>query len=97
MRIAIFTDTYVPEVNGVAKTFKRFTDYLITENIEFNVFAPKSTNGNLFSNRVYSVKSFPFFLYPECRVALLNIIQLYNQVRAFNPDLIHVTTHSIWD
>lgn len=92
MKIAIFTDTYVPEVNGVARTLKRFTDYLSKENIEFKVFAPKSTGEDIFSNRVYNVKSFPFFLYPECRVALPNVIQLREEVKAFDPDLIHVTT-----
>lgn len=92
MKIAIFTDTYVPEVNGVAKILKRFTDYLAKEKIEFKVFAPKSTGEDIFSNRVYSVKSFPFFLYPECRVALPNVIQLRDEVKAFNPDIIHVTT-----
>lgn len=92
MKIAIFTDTYVPEVNGVARTLKRFTDYLSKENIEFKVFAPKRTGEDIFSNRVYNVKSFPFFLYPECRVALPNVIQLREEVKAFDPDLIHVTT-----
>lgn len=92
MKIAIFTDTYVPEVNGVARTLKRFTDYLSKENIEFKVFAPKSTGEDIFSNRVYNVKSFPFFLYPECRVALPNVIQLREEVKSFAPDLIHVTT-----
>lgn len=92
MRIAIFTDTYVPEVNGVAKTLKRFTDYLSDQNIEYKVFAPQSRKVDMFSNHVYSIKSFPFFLYPECRVAFPNLLQLREEVKLFNPDIIHVTT-----
>lgn len=40
MKIAIFTDTFIPEVNGVAKTLKRFTDFLNENQIEYRVFAP---------------------------------------------------------
>jgi pimeloyl-ACP methyl ester carboxylesterase len=35
MKIAIFTDTFYPDINGVARTLKRFTDYLDHQNIEF--------------------------------------------------------------
>lgn len=40
MRIAIFTDTFAPEINGVARTLHRLTDYLSRNDIEYLVFAP---------------------------------------------------------
>lgn len=93
MKIAIFTDTFVPEVNGVAKTLKRFTDYLAKNNIEYRVFAPQSaTEKDVFSDYVYSIKSLPFYLYPDCRIALPNLLQLREEVQQFQPDIIHVTT-----
>ena len=93
MKIAIFTDTYVPEVNGVARTLKRFTDYLTENQIEFRVFAPESTElRDNFSSHVYNIKSLPFYLYPECRIALPNLLQLKDEVQQFQPDIIHVTT-----
>ncbi|MGM7720768.1 glycosyltransferase family 4 protein [Metabacillus sp. Hm71] len=92
MRIAIFTDTYAPDVNGVARTLKRFTDYLEKNGIEFRVFAPESTNESLFSSHIHRFTSLPFFLYPECRLALPNMLHVKAELQRFKPDLIHVAT-----
>ncbi|KKI88855.1 glycosyl transferase [Bacillus sp. SA1-12] len=92
MRIAIFTDTFAPDVNGVARTLKRFTDYLEKNGIEFRVFAPVSTNESLFSSHIHRFASLPFFLYPECRLALPNMLQVKAELQRFKPDLIHVAT-----
>ena len=61
MKIAIFTDTFVPDVNGVAVTLKHFTNYLENHGHEYLVFAPKSTKENRFSSQVHRFKSLPFF------------------------------------
>ncbi|MFC3884745.1 glycosyltransferase family 4 protein [Bacillus songklensis] len=92
MKIALFTDTFAPDVNGVANTLKRFTDYLKTKNSPFLVFAPESTNHNLFSAQIYRFASLPFFLYPECRLALPNMLKMKASLQAFQPDIIHVAT-----
>ncbi|MFV2048199.1 glycosyltransferase family 4 protein [Metabacillus sp. YM-086] len=92
MRIAIFTDTFAPDVNGVARTLKRFTDYLEHNGYEFRVFAPESTNESLFSSHIHRFTSLPFFLYPECRLALPNMLHVKSELQKFKPDLIHVAT-----
>ena len=92
MRIAIFTDTFAPDVNGVARTLKRFTDYLDANGYEFRVFAPESTNESLFSSHIHRFASLPFFLYPECRLALPNMLHVKAELQRFKPDLIHVAT-----
>lgn len=92
MKIAIFTDTFAPDVNGVARTLKRFTDYLEVNGHEFIVFAPESTKESRFSSHIHRFTSMPFFLYPECRLALPNMIQVKSKLQRFKPDLIHVAT-----
>ncbi|MFY4774484.1 glycosyltransferase family 4 protein [Metabacillus sp. RGM 3146] len=92
MKIALFTDTYAPDVNGVARTLKRFTDYLDTKGHEYKVFAPESTQESLFSSHIHRFASFPFFLYPECRVAWPNMLQVKAELQKFQPDLIHIAT-----
>lgn len=92
MKIAIFTDTFAPDVNGVARTLMRFTDYLKENNIEFRVFAPKSSDKNVYPSQVHGFMSLPFFLYPECRVALPNIHHINDELQQFKPDIIHVAT-----
>ncbi|MFN2747532.1 glycosyltransferase family 4 protein [Bacillus sp. z60-18] len=92
MKIAIFTDTFTPDVNGCAKTLKRYTDYLNSKGIPFKVFAPESTHETPFSSDIRRFTSLPFFLYPECRMALPNLVQIKAELRTFNPDLIHIAT-----
>jgi glycosyltransferase involved in cell wall biosynthesis len=92
MKIALFTDTFAPDVNGVAHTLKRFTDYLKKNNIPFRVFAPEGTNHDLFSAHIHRFVSLPFFLYPECRLALPNMLKIKASLQTFQPDIIHVAT-----
>jgi len=92
MKIAIFTDTYYPEINGVARTLKRFTDYLTDKDISVKVFAPENPSEDYVPSHIHRFKSASFFLYPECRVAFPNYFQIKGELEKFNPDLIHVAT-----
>jgi len=93
MRVALFTDTYVPEVNGVAKTLGRWAAYLESQGVPCKVFAP--TAEERFAADRSSVErlfSVPFLLYPECKFALPNPIAMKKALREFGPTLIHVAT-----
>ncbi|KAB2331753.1 glycosyltransferase family 4 protein [Bacillus mesophilum] len=93
MKIAFFTDTFYPDINGVARTLKRFTDYLSSQNIEVKVFAPDGENTDEYiSANIHRFKSLSFFLYPECRLALPNLFNMKRELTEFQPDLIHVAT-----
>lgn len=93
MKIAIFTDTFTPQVNGVAKTLDRFTQYLQKQNIAYSVFAPHHTTEDHFVTNVNKMKSIPLkLLYPECRLAFPNPRFIKKELFQFQPDLIHVAT-----
>lgn len=92
MRIALFTDTYAPQVNGVAKTLKRLTNHFEKRGVQYQIFVPDVTDNDLFSSQVHRFTSFPFFLYPECRLALPNVFHIRKQLEQFKPDLIHIAT-----
>ncbi|ULL18970.1 glycosyltransferase family 1 protein [Paenibacillus sp. H1-7] len=93
MKVALFTDTFLPDVNGVAKTLGRWIHFLESKGAECKVFAPDGDSGNASSSkRVERFYSIPFLLYPECRMAIPNPIQLKKKLAAFSPDLIHVAT-----
>ncbi|MDL4839358.1 glycosyltransferase family 4 protein [Aquibacillus rhizosphaerae] len=92
MNIAIFTDTYTPDVNGVAKTLKRFTDYLESNGDNYKVFAPKSAKSINESDHIYQHTSIPFLLYPECRFSIPNLLHVKAELKQFEPDIIHVAT-----
>ncbi|MFA9558342.1 glycosyltransferase family 4 protein [Evansella sp. AB-rgal1] len=92
MRIAIFSDTYAPEINGVARTLKRYTDYLDKSGIEYRLFVPESSTPIPPVPQVQRFTSVPFILYPECRIALPNPLHIKETLKEFNPTLIHITT-----
>jgi glycosyltransferase involved in cell wall biosynthesis len=92
MRIALFSDTFWPQVNGVALTLKRFTEHLEKRHISFRTFVPKVNEEDLFANNIQCFASLPLLMYPECRVALPNYFTIYNQLQKFKPDLIHIAT-----
>lgn len=92
MKIALFTDTYYPDINGVARTLKRFADYLSEQNMEVKIFAPANQPDEYVSSQIHRFKSASFFLYPECRLAFPNYFQIKAELEAFKPDIIHVAT-----
>ncbi|MDR3539472.1 MAG: glycosyltransferase family 1 protein [Desulfosporosinus sp.] len=93
MRIAYFTDTYLPQINGVSNTLEKLGAYLLDKNIEHMFFAPDynekiMSTANSPITRFKSV-SLPF--YPECRLSLplyANLCQIADQ---FKPTIIHLT------
>lgn len=86
MKIALFTDTFSPQINGVTNTLDKITEYFECNNIEYKVFAPRYADEEDFhAERFYSLK---FFLYPECRIALPNIFRVSQVLTDFNSRVI---------
>ncbi|MEH7108082.1 glycosyltransferase family 4 protein [Bacillus sp. JJ1764] len=92
MRIAIFTDTFYPDINGVARTLKRYASFLDQQHIPYRIFAPNPATLPSDSKHTLYFNSFPFFLYPECRLALPKPAMVKTEIQKFAPDLIHVAT-----
>ncbi|KEK24568.1 glycosyltransferase family 4 protein [Bacillus gaemokensis] len=92
MRVAIFTDTFTPQVNGVAKTLDRLTRYFQKQNIAYSVFAPQHTAEDNFVANVSKMRSIPLkILYPECRFAFPTP-RIKRDLLNFQPDIIHIAT-----
>lgn len=89
MKVAIFSDTYLPQVNGVALTVKRQVEYFSNNNIEYRIFAPKWGN-YIDDENVRRIGSLKFILYPECRLSMPNYRYVSRELNEFQPDLIHV-------
>ncbi|MDP4097616.1 glycosyltransferase family 1 protein [Paenibacillus sp. P96] len=92
LRVALFTDTFAPDVNGAALTLARWTDYLREHEVPCIVFAPEGDRAQPVGSEVERFRSIPFFLYKECQLAIPNAKQINNRLRAFSPTLIHVAT-----
>lgn len=95
MKIALFTDTCYPQINGVTNTLEKLRKYFEEKGIDYKIFAPKYDGGDGYEDddnnteRFYSLK---FFLYPECRLALPNVFRITQALSEFKPDVIHIMT-----
>ena len=96
MRIAFFTDTYLPEINGVTNTLSRLGYYLDKSLIQQLVIAPEYEEDNTHCDsawrRVYRFKGITTSLSPKSRLAIPAHWNINKICDDFEPDLIHVTT-----
>ncbi|WP_058306808.1 glycosyltransferase family 4 protein [Gracilibacillus massiliensis] len=92
MKVAIFTDTFLPDVNGVAKTLGRFTKYLDHSHHSYIVISPKQTKSEISAGQIYRQSSFPFPLYKDCRISVPNTLHVKDIIKSFQPDIIHLAT-----
>lgn len=94
MRIAYFTDTYLPQINGVTNTLGKLGNYLTANNIKHMVFAPEYTAEPEISSPspACRFKSISSGIYPECRLSIPFYPNFCRLVDKFKPDLIHLVT-----
>ena len=94
MRIAYFTDTYLPQVNGVTNTLDKLKNYLAKNGTEYMFFAPEYHEKTITIREgdVKRFKSIPFPPYPECRLSLPIYANLARLTDSFKPDLVHLVT-----
>ena len=80
MRIAIVTDAWVPQVNGVVRTLSAMRDELIAMGYKVMILSP---------DRFPSV---PYPTYPEIRLAFARSAAVGRMLTRFAPDAIHLAT-----
>lgn len=95
MRIAIFTDEFLPQINGVVTYILDTAEELIKRGNEVLIFAPKPRRGyklNLskFPFKVILLSSLPALLYPDFRLTVPALPRVLLQLRKFKPDVIHI-------
>jgi len=78
-RLALVTDAWQPQTNGVARTLARLVNHLESEGTEVLVVSPNA------------YRTVPLPSYPEIRVAC-DPWKAVRHIREFQPDAIHVAT-----
>jgi len=91
LKIAFFTDTYLPQLNGVSLTMQKLFEHLDKKpGIDYIVFAPGP--GTEKNKNIVRLPSMKFFLYPECRISMPNYFLVSKTLDNFKPDMIHIST-----
>ncbi len=70
MKIGVFTDTYIPEINGVVTVLQMMIKELKRAGHEVYVFYPGHPGGDGIDTGVYRFPSLRFFFYKGIRVAI---------------------------
>jgi glycosyltransferase involved in cell wall biosynthesis len=90
MRIAIFTETFVPALDGVVTRLRSTIDELLKVGDEMLIIAPSYGEGPAYYHDVpiHRVAGVPFPPYPQVMLAPSNP-RVGRALRKFEPDLIH--------
>lgn len=88
MRVAVFTETFLPKVDGIVTVVCLLLDHLNKRGIETVVVAPKMGVDRYNNTGVIGVPGVTFPLYPELRVGPPTL-STYQQLKAFDPDIAH--------
>ncbi|WP_269526718.1 glycosyltransferase family 4 protein [Coraliomargarita parva] len=95
MRIALITETYPPEVNGVAMTNQRLVRGLIERDHEILLVKPRrrdATPSDHPALRIYEVFGIPIPNYAGLKLGLPAPGQLEHAFEHFEADIVHVAT-----
>lgn len=92
MNIGLFTDTYYPEINGVATSVYTLKNELEQIGHTVYVFTTTTPGSPEFEYNVFRVPSIPFAAITERRVGLFYQPKLASLIKKMNLDLIHTHT-----
>lgn len=92
MNIGLFTDSYYPEINGVATSVLTLKNELELLGHTVYVFTTTSPGAPKYEHNVFRVPSLPCILITERRVGLFYQLKLASMIKKFNLDLIHTHT-----
>ncbi len=94
MRIALFSDAFLPTVDGVAIALLN-TARLLSERHKVLLFIPSGSDTPRIKNVGYVLlRSIPLKKYREYRSRIPSFAHVYAALRDFRPDLVHI--HSIF-
>ncbi|MBN3876957.1 MULTISPECIES: glycosyltransferase family 4 protein [unclassified Nostoc] len=94
MRIALFTETFLPKVDGIVTRLRHTVDHLQRSGNQVLVIAPDGGITEHKGAKVYGVSGFPLPLYPELKMALPRPAIGYI-LEEFKPDIIHVVNPAV--
>lgn len=89
MRIAIFSETFLPKVDGIVNTLCHLLEHLAVRGHEAILFAPEGGPEIYAHTPVYGFPAHPFPIYPELRF-VAPTVEVKPILQEFNPDLIHI-------
>ncbi len=94
MRIALFTETFLPKVDGIVTRLKHTVEQLQRLGDQVLVFSPDGGLTEYQGAQIHGVSGLAFPLYPELKLALPRP-SIGEALEQFKPDLIHVVNPAV--
>ena len=94
MRIALFTETFLPKIDGIVTRLKHTVEHLQRQGHQVLVISPDGGIKEYKGAKVYGVSGIPLPLYPELKLAIPRP-SLKLVLEKFKPDLIHVVNPAV--
>ena len=94
MKIAVFTETFLPKVDGIVTRLTKTVRHLVEAGDEVVVFCPEGAPSHYMGAKVVGVPAMPLPLYPELKLALPRPA-VSEAIDAFQPDLVHVVNPAV--
>ncbi len=94
MRIALFTETFLPKVDGIVTRLSHTVDHLQRIGHQVTVFSPEGGLTEYKGAKICGIPGFPLPLYPELKLALPRP-SIGQELEDFQPDLIHVVNPAV--
>lgn len=89
MRIALFSETFLPNFDGVVHTLCHLLEHLAEHGHESILFAPEGGPDTYANTRIFSLSGVPFPAYPDLKL-VPPIADVRAQLHPFRPDILHV-------
>ena len=89
LRLTLVTETFSPEVNGVARTLHRWVEGFRARGHHVQVIRPRQHSEGPLPERVLGL---PLPLYPQMRFGVASPLRLRKILERSSPDLVHVAT-----
>ncbi|MBU2809897.1 glycosyltransferase family 1 protein [Acidithiobacillus thiooxidans] len=89
LRIALITETYPPEINGVALTLGKAVEELRSRGHEVRVIRPRQSDE---SAQEGLVKAFPLFFYPQVKLGWASPGYINDCLQSWSSEVVHIAT-----
>ncbi|MDT2820843.1 glycosyltransferase family 4 protein [Enterococcus devriesei] len=92
MRIGFFTDTYFPQVSGVATSIKTLKEQLESQGHEVYIFTTTDPEAEDFEKDIVRMPSVPFVSFTDRRIVVRGIWFAYQIAKELDLEIIHTHT-----
>lgn len=92
MRVGMFTDSYFPQISGVATSIKVLKEELEAQGHDVIIFTTTDPNAKEDEENVVRLKSIPFFSFKDRRIAIKGFANALKEAKKYHVDIIHTHT-----